>query len=103
MEDGHPTAWFVIEVGLRQGCILSPILFALFINDLRNAVNNLKKGIMVCNRRISILLFADDVVILAENKEDLEFMLKIVYQYSLNWRFCFNLDKCGVISIRFRR
>jgi hypothetical protein len=91
------TAWFVIEVGLRQGCILSPILFTLFINDLRQVVQKLKKGIIVGKRRISILLFADDIVVLAEIKEELESTLKEIFAYSFKWRFKFNLDKCGVI------
>src|SRR5689334_6409411 len=52
------TSWFTIEVGLRQGCILSPILFILFINDLKEVLDNLKKGITIG----SMLLFADDLV-----------------------------------------
>ena len=71
------TEWFTLEVGLRQGCILSPILFILFINDLANVINQMKKGVKFRNKLISILLFADDLVILAESKEDLEELLKL--------------------------
>ena len=92
------TDWFEINVGLRQGCILSPLLFNLFINDLRKAVEKLKKGIKCGNRRISMLFFADDVVILAESKEDLELMLKAVYEWSIKWRCKFNYDKCNVVT-----
>ena len=91
----------MIEVGLRQGCILSPILFTLFINDLREVVAKVKKGVRVGNKRISILFFADDIVVLAESQEDLELMLKAIYDYSLLWRFKFNLDKCGVVVFHY--
>ena len=33
------TRLFNIEVGLRQGCLLSPILFALYINSLGKKLN----------------------------------------------------------------
>ena len=91
------TAFFLIEVGLRQGCILSPLLFLLFINDLGTVVNNLNKGVTFGNGKISILFFADDIVLFAESKSDLELMLRVVYEYSLKWRCKFNYDKCGVI------
>jgi len=66
------TDWFSIEVGLRQGCVLSCILFILFINDLAKVIKSLKKGVKVGNKLVSILLFADDIVLIAENKDDLE-------------------------------
>jgi hypothetical protein len=91
------TDWFSIFVGLRQGCLLSPILFDLFLDDLVQEIQNLGKGVKCGNKRVSILLFADDIALLAETKEDLELMLKTLYEYSLKWRFKFNLDKCAVI------
>ena len=42
-------------------------------------VNKLGKGVKVGNSRVSILFFADDIVLLAENKEDLEEILRAVF------------------------
>ncbi len=95
------TAWFLIEVGLRQGCILSPILFTLFINDLRDVIERMNKGVKIGTRRISILFFADDIVLLANNKQDLEYMLKVLYNYSVLWRFKYNYEKCGVVRFKY--
>jgi hypothetical protein len=91
------TDFFEIEVGVRQGCILSPILFTIFINDLREHLDKLGKGVKWGNTRISLLYFADDIVLLSDSKQDLEDMLKLVYEYSLKWRLKFNFDKCQVV------
>jgi hypothetical protein len=55
------------------------------------------------NSRLSILFFADDIVLFAENREDLEDMLKVVFEYSLRWRLKFNYEKCGVIRFDNQR
>ncbi len=74
-----------------------PNLFDLFINDLRDVVDKLGKGVLIGNTRVSILFFADDIVVQAESQKDLEDMLQAIFEYSLLWRFKFNLDKCNVV------
>jgi hypothetical protein len=95
--DGKSTDWFSIEVGVRQGCILSPILFNLFINGLAEEIRKAGKGVIYGRVKLCILMFADDIVLLAENKEDLQILMDITYRYSQTWRFNFNYDKCAVV------
>ncbi len=47
---------------MRQGDSLSPILFAVFINDLAEDLEKLGKGIPIGDESITILMYADDVV-----------------------------------------
>jgi hypothetical protein len=99
VEDGQ-TRFFSVDVGLRQGCLLSPILFALYINDLAQEIKKENLGaklVMHKDGRISILMFADDIVLASEDKRKLEKLMDTMYQYSLKWRFSFNYEKCAVV------
>ena len=62
---------FRVACGLRQGCILSSLLFSLYINSLVNKLKEAEVGVMCTCRGqlISALLYADDAVIFAEDKE----------------------------------
>ena len=96
------TEFFQILLGLRQGCILSPLLFDLFINDLVEEIRRSGLGVQVGNDKIGILLFADDIVLTAESEEDLQILMDITYQYSRKWRFTFNLNKSAVVIFQHR-
>ena len=65
------TDWFDVKSGLRQGCILSPILFNLYINDLVLYLKSFGKGVKCNDDYICTLLYADGVVLLAETEQDL--------------------------------
>ena len=51
------------ERGLKQGCPLSPMLFAIYLVNLTNDLNEKKEGIWIGGTIISALFFADDCVI----------------------------------------
>ena len=65
MVNGHVTDWFQIRTGVRQGCVLSPLLYALFINDLVKELNALNRGVEIAEggKKLSALLYADDIVL----------------------------------------
>ena len=68
------TDWFRIEKEVRQGCLLSPCLFNLYMEHImRNArLDELQAGIKIVGRSINNLRYADDTILMAESKEELK-------------------------------
>ncbi|KAK3514042.1 hypothetical protein QTP70_002494 [Hemibagrus guttatus] len=65
---------FPVHVGLRQGCPLSPVLFIVFMDRISRCSQGLE-GVRFGDHRISSLIFADDVVLLAPSSLDLQYAL----------------------------
>uniref|UniRef100_A0A8C6PHS8 Reverse transcriptase domain-containing protein n=1 Tax=Nothobranchius furzeri TaxID=105023 RepID=A0A8C6PHS8_NOTFU len=72
---GSKSGSFPVRVGLRQGCPLSPILFITFMDRISRRSQGVE-GIRFGGLRIRSLLFADDVVLLASSKRDLQLSLE---------------------------
>ena len=64
------TDWFQIGKGVRQGCILSPCLFNLYVEYImRNAgLEEAQAGIKIAGRNINNLRYADDTTLMTEAK-----------------------------------
>ena len=89
--------------GVRQGDVLSPTLFALFVNDLAIGIKDMHMGVPYGEDDISILLYADDIVILAENEENLQKMITHLENWCNKWRLKINYSKTNLIHFRTRR
>ena len=60
-------------------------------------------GIPLTNRDVSILLYADDIVILAENEENLQHMIRYMHKWCNQWRLKINHAKTNVMHFRNNR
>ena len=98
--NGFLTDTFEVTCGLRQGCVLSPTLFNIFINDLSNYLRATKVGIYFGDVFVNHLLYADDLVILAQEQTDLQKLLDTLTVWCQRWRMCVNSDKSAVVHFR---
>ena len=73
------TDWFYIGKGVRQGCILSPCLFNLYVGCIiRNAgLEESQAGIKIAGRNINNLRFVDDTTLMAEFEELKSLLMKV--------------------------
>ena len=94
------TDWFDVSCGLRQGCNLSPVLFNLFINDIALKVKALGKGVPVNDQLVSILMYADDVVLIVETEHDLQCMLDLLNEWCATNKMSVNDAKSNVVHFR---
>ena len=103
----YETDYFDCPIGVKQGDCLSPTLFAIFINDLASEIKEANIGIDLnvdggpnIDYIFSILLYADDIVCLAETEADLQSILFIIENWCKKWRLEVNLTKTNILHVR---
>lgn len=122
--NGKKLEEFGVEVGVRQGCVLSPTLFSIFFDGLVKHLKAAGVGVQyhgpggggdggldgagagkgssggggdASRERVCCLFYADDIVLLAETEEELRQLLGRVAEYSEKWRFSLSLKKTQVV------
>ena len=96
---------FTTNEGLRQGGVMSPLLFIIFMDDIItkcNEIINKKLHVGYKNLKkveISECAFADDIVIITETAKDLEKQIKIWNETLKENGMKINKDKTKVMTI----
>ena len=98
--NSYKTDWFDVNCGLRQGCVLSSLLFNLFINNLAIFLKSLDLGVKIGDENVCVMLYADDIVLLAESETDLQLLLNALYDWCGRNDMTVNLVKSNVVHFR---
>lgn len=94
------TEEIIVNKGVRQGCSMSPTLFNIYMNDI------IQKWKLIINpgikinreRKINILLYADDVVLIQKTENDLQYSLHILNQIAKNYNFKISKSKTKIMA-----
>uniref|UniRef100_A0A1W7R9N5 Endonuclease-reverse transcriptase HmRTE-e01 n=1 Tax=Hadrurus spadix TaxID=141984 RepID=A0A1W7R9N5_9SCOR len=81
------TEWFEVKTGLRQGSVLSPLLFIITMDTIQKQVKE------ILGKEGTAWLFADDIVIIGENEEEVQEQVDIWNARIEEWGLKINRKK----------
>lgn len=85
--------YHLIDEGVRQGGILSPFLFKLYIDSLVTEISSMEVGCRLGFTRMNILSYADDMVLLADSIENLSLLYSNFVEKVKNLELKINTEK----------
>ena len=90
--------------GLKQGVPSSPLLFMLFINDIKQNINtDLNNSFTIDEMRLFLLLYADDAVVFTKSPEVLQMILNDIESYCTLWSLKINTRKTKAMTFEKSR
>lgn len=84
---------FTVKNGIKQGGLLSPYLFNIYVDCLSKLLNGSGVGCLSGGLLINHLCYADDMVLLAPSKRALQRLLDICTSYAIRHDILYNTDK----------
>jgi len=97
--------YFVVKLGVRQGGILSPFLFNVYVDDLLDNLESSGTGCYVNGHYLGCVMYTDDLLLLSASVAGLQHMLNICHTFGLNNSISFNHSKtiCIKVGPRWQR
>jgi hypothetical protein len=86
--------WFCPKNGVKQGGVLSPTLFAVYIDGMLKELEASKVGCHVGNKFCGVIGYADDVLLLSPTQGAMRKMISICEEFAEKFMIKFNGSKC---------
>lgn len=93
----HTSPLFSVTNGVKQGGVLSPILFGVYIDELLLRLKTNGAGCHVGQLFVGAFAYADDLILLAPTRHGILSMLSIAQEYSAEYGIAFNPNKSRLI------
>ena len=77
------SAYFNVSNGVRQGGILSPKLFAIYVDNFSHELTLCKSGCYIDDQCMNHVMYADDICLMAPSAIGLQKMLDVCFDFSL--------------------
>ncbi|XP_063431682.1 uncharacterized protein LOC134714370 [Mytilus trossulus] len=95
--NGRLSRWFELKRGVRQGGVLSALLYLVYINDLLCDIEDSKLGCVLLDISVSSSVQADDIALLSTTEKGMQHLINMCQTYSEKWAFKFSPTKSNVL------
>ena len=85
--------WFSVKAGVRQGGVLSPDLYCIYVDDLVHILSAMGIGCHLRDTFLALLLYADDMALLSPSLGGLQKLLSATETYCKEWDILLNASK----------
>ena len=85
---------FPVTNGCRQGSVVSPIFFSVYVDKLIKKLRKMAIGCTIAGVYLGIVVYADDIFLLSPSREGLQTMMNICQKFAASRNLTFSSNEC---------